>query len=63
MAGHDDILMDDWAAKAKNRQGGEELSGLTSIIVVATSRGIVEAGKGARLFVPIGNSGLIRVPR
>jgi putative ABC transport system permease protein len=51
MAGSDDILMDDWAAKAKNVKVGGTFRLLDHDFHVA---GIVEHGKGARLFVPIG---------
>src|SRR4029077_5283988 len=47
----DDILMDDWAAKAKNAREGGTFRLLDHDFHVA---GIVEHGKGARLFVPIG---------
>jgi putative ABC transport system permease protein len=51
MTGPDDILMDDWAAKAKNAKVGGTFRLLDHDFHVA---GIVEHGKGARLFVSIG---------
>jgi ABC-type lipoprotein release transport system permease subunit len=51
MVGPDDILMDDWAAKGKNVKVGSIFRLLDHDFHVA---GIVEHGKGARLFVPIG---------
>ena len=50
LAGPDDILVDDWYAKAKKVKAGETLQLLNHNFYVA---GIVEHGKGARLFVPI----------
>jgi len=50
MAGPDDILVDDWAAKAKHAKAGGTLRVLDHDFHVA---GIVEHGKGARLFVPL----------
>lgn len=50
MEGPDDMLMDDWAAKAKDAKVGEAFKVLDHEFQVA---GIVEHGKGARLFVPI----------
>ncbi len=50
MAGPDDILVDDWAAKAKHARVDEPLHVLDHDFHVA---GIVEHGKGARLFVPL----------
>ena len=50
MEGPDDMLMDDWAAKAKGAKVGEKFKVLDHEFRVA---GIVEHGKGARLFVPI----------
>jgi len=50
MTGADDILIDDWAAKAKRAKVGETFRLLDHDFHVA---GIVEHGKGARLFVPI----------
>jgi putative ABC transport system permease protein len=45
-----DILVDDWYAKAKRVKGGQTLRLLDHDFHVA---GIVEHGKGARLFVPM----------
>jgi putative ABC transport system permease protein len=50
LEGPDDILVDDWYAKAKNVQPGQTLRMLEHDFRVAA---IVEHGKGARLFVPI----------
>jgi putative ABC transport system permease protein len=50
MEGPDDLLVDDWAAKAKHLKVGETYNLLNHNWHVA---GIVEHGKGARLFVPI----------
>src|ERR1700726_414144 len=50
MQGPDDLLVDDWAAKAKNLKVGETHNLLNHDWHVV---GIVEHGKGARLFVPI----------
>jgi len=50
MQGPDDILVDDWAAKAKNVTVGGTFRLLEHDFHVA---GIVDHGKGARLFVPI----------
>lgn len=55
LAGHDmegpnDLLVDDWAAKAKHLKVGDKYNLLNNDWNVA---GIVEHGKGARLFVPI----------
>ncbi|HUI53232.1 MAG TPA: FtsX-like permease family protein [Terriglobales bacterium] len=50
MEGPDDLLVDDWAAKAKNLKVGDTYKMLNHDWHVA---GIVEHGKGARLFVPI----------
>jgi putative ABC transport system permease protein len=50
LEGPDDILVDDWAAKAKNAVVGGKLRLLERDWNVA---GIVEHGKGARLFVPL----------
>ncbi len=50
MQGPDDILVDDWAAKAKSAVVGGKLRLLERDWHVA---GIVEHGKGARLFVPL----------
>ncbi len=50
MEGPDDLLVDDWAAKAKHLKVGDAYSVLNHDWNVA---GIVEHGKGARLFVPL----------
>lgn len=50
MAGPDDMLVDDWAAKAKHLKAGGTFRLLDHEFHVA---GIVEHGKGARLFVPL----------
>jgi putative ABC transport system permease protein len=50
LQGPDDVLVDDWAAKAKNAVVGGKLRLLERDWHVA---GIVEHGKGARLFVPL----------
>ena len=50
MASPDDMLVDDWAAKAKHVTVGGTLRVLDHDFHVA---GIVEHGKGARLFVPL----------
>jgi putative ABC transport system permease protein len=50
MDGPDDLLVDDWAAKAKNLKVGGTYSLLNHDWHVV---GIIEHGKGARLFVPI----------
>jgi putative ABC transport system permease protein len=50
MQGPDDLLVDDWAAKAKHLKVGDTYKLLNHDWRVA---GIVEHGKGARLFVPI----------
>jgi putative ABC transport system permease protein len=50
MEGPDDLLVDDWAAKAKNLKVGATYNLLNHDWQVV---GIVEHGKGARLFVPI----------
>jgi putative ABC transport system permease protein len=50
MRGPDDILIDDWAAKAKNVTVDGTFRLLDHDFHVA---GIVEHGKGARLFVPL----------
>ncbi len=50
MQGPDDILMDDWAAKAKHVTVDSTFRLLDHDFHVA---GIVEHGKGARLFVPL----------
>jgi putative ABC transport system permease protein len=48
--GPDDLLVDDWAARSKNIKVGETLRLLEHDFHVA---GIVEHGKGARIFVPL----------
>jgi putative ABC transport system permease protein len=48
--GPDDILIDDWLAKAKNLKVGDNYTLLSHDWHVAA---VVEHGKGARLFVPI----------
>jgi putative ABC transport system permease protein len=50
MEGPDDLLVDDWAAKAKHLKVGDTYNLLNHNWHVV---GIVEHGKGARLFVPI----------
>jgi len=50
MQGPDDILIDDWAAKGKNVAVGSTFRLLEHDFHVS---GIVEHGKGARLFVPL----------
>ncbi|HEY2646945.1 MAG TPA: ABC transporter permease, partial [Candidatus Acidoferrales bacterium] len=50
MQGPDDILLDDWAAKGKNLKVGDNFLLLEHNFHVS---GIVEHGKGARLFVPL----------
>src|SRR5579862_2328277 len=50
LEGPDDILIDDWAAKAKDVTAGSTFRLLDHDWHVA---GIVEHGKGARMFVPI----------
>jgi len=50
ITGPDDILMDDWEAKAKHAKAGDTIRLLDHDFHVA---GVVEHGKGARLFVPI----------
>jgi len=50
MEGPDDILIDDWQAKAKKLKVGDKYTLLNHEWTVA---GVVEHGKGARLFVPI----------
>jgi putative ABC transport system permease protein len=50
MEGPDDLLVDDWAAKAKHLKVGDTYNLLSHDWRVV---GIVEHGKGARLFVPI----------
>jgi putative ABC transport system permease protein len=50
MEGPDDLLVDDWAAKAKQLKVGQSYNLFNHDWKVAA---IVEHGKGARLFVPI----------
>jgi putative ABC transport system permease protein len=50
MTGPDDILLDDWAAKAKHATVGATFRVLEHDFHVA---GIVDHGKGARMFVPL----------
>jgi putative ABC transport system permease protein len=50
MEGPDDLLVDDWAARAKDIKIGETFRMLEHDFHVT---GIVEHGKGARLFVPL----------
>jgi putative ABC transport system permease protein len=50
MEGPDDLLVDDWAAKAKHIRVGDTYNLLNHDWHVAA---IIEHGKGARLFVPI----------
>ena len=50
MQGPDDVLIDDWAAKAKNVAVDSTFRMLDHDFHVA---GIVEHGKGARIFVPL----------
>ena len=50
MEGPDDILVDDWAAKAKHIKVGDTYNLLNHDWHVS---GIIEHGKGARLFVPL----------
>ena len=50
MEGPDDLLVDDWAAKAKNLKMGDTYNVLNHDWHIA---GIVEHGKGSRLFVPL----------
>jgi putative ABC transport system permease protein len=51
MEGSDDLLVDDWEARAKNIKVGDTYNLLNHDWHVAA---IIEHGKGARLFVPIG---------
>jgi putative ABC transport system permease protein len=51
MEGPDDLLVDDWAAKAKKIKLGDTYNLLNHDWHVAA---IIEHGKGARLFVPLG---------
>jgi putative ABC transport system permease protein len=50
MAGPDDVLVDDWAARSKHLSVGGNFRLLDHDFHVA---GIVEHGKGARIFVPM----------
>ena len=50
MQGPDDLLVDDWAAKAKKLKVGDTYNLLNHDWHIA---GIVEHGKAGRLFVPI----------
>jgi putative ABC transport system permease protein len=50
MEGPDDLLVDDWAAKAKHVKVGDTYALLNHDWHVV---GIIEHGKGARLFVPL----------
>ena len=50
MEGQDDLLVDDWAAKAKHIKVGDTYNLLNHDWHVAA---IIEHGKGARLFVPL----------
>jgi len=50
MEGPDDILLDDWVAKAKQVKAGDKFTLLEHEFHVA---GIVDHGKGARIFVPL----------
>jgi putative ABC transport system permease protein len=50
MEGPDDLLVDDWAAKAKNLKVGDTYNLLNHDWHVVA---IIEHGKGARLFVPL----------
>ena len=50
MEGPDDLLVDDWAAKAKKLKVGDTYNLLNHDWHVAA---VIEHGKGARLFVPI----------
>ncbi len=50
LAGPDDILVDDWFARAHQLKFGKHLNLLNHDFRVA---GIVEHGKGARLFIPL----------
>jgi putative ABC transport system permease protein len=51
MEGSDDLLVDDWEARAKNIKVGDTYNLLNHDWHVTA---IIEHGKGARLFVPIG---------
>lgn len=48
--GPDDMLVDDWAAKAKNLKAGDTYNVFNHDWHIA---GIVEHGKGSRIFVPL----------
>jgi len=50
LSGPDDVLFDDWAARSKNIKVGETFRMLEHDFHVV---GIVEHGKGARIFVPL----------
>jgi putative ABC transport system permease protein len=50
MSGPNDLLVDDWDARSKNIKVGQTLRMLEHDFKVA---GIVEHGKGARIFVPL----------
>jgi putative ABC transport system permease protein len=50
MEGPDDLLVDDWAAKAKNLKVGDTYNLLNHNWHVVA---VIEHGKGARLFVPL----------
>lgn len=50
MEGPDDLLVDDWAAKAKNLKVGDTYNLLNHDWHVVA---VIEHGKGARLFVPL----------
>jgi putative ABC transport system permease protein len=50
MSGPNDVLVDDWAARSKNLKPGDTYRLLDHDFRVA---GIVEHGKGSRVFVPI----------
>jgi putative ABC transport system permease protein len=51
LSGPDDVLVDDWYARAKHLKAGDTLHLLGHDFHVA---GVVEHGKGARVFLPIG---------
>ncbi|HKW61273.1 MAG TPA: ABC transporter permease [Candidatus Acidoferrum sp.] len=50
LQGPDDMLVDDWAAKAKNLKAGDTYNVFNHDWHIA---GIVEHGKGSRIFVPL----------
>ena len=50
LEGPDDMLVDDWAAKAKNLKAGDTYNVFNHDWHIA---GIVEHGKGSRIFVPL----------